>query len=182
MICNFFFTLSQATKALRESTGTALLYFRTLHQKGVRGQRHAPAAPYPRERPGTHCTGGWVGLRAGLDWRGKSRPTGIRSLDRPARRQSLYRLRYPAHVLYILIFQFLYSKLARSLREVSSGLCAQDCGILPATGFSYSVGAIRRQTRRGQYVDKVIVVTLNLAPHLCLSVPAQLFTYKYRGR
>jgi len=33
----------------------------------VRGQRHAPAAPYTRERPGTHCTGGWVGLRAGLD-------------------------------------------------------------------------------------------------------------------
>jgi len=25
----------------------------------VRGQRHALAAPYPRERPGTHCTGGW---------------------------------------------------------------------------------------------------------------------------
>jgi len=40
----------------------------------VRGQRHASAAPYPRERPGTHCTGGWVGLRAGLDWYGKSRP------------------------------------------------------------------------------------------------------------
>jgi hypothetical protein len=34
---------------------------------GVRGQRHAPAAPYPQERPGSHCTGGWVGLRAGLD-------------------------------------------------------------------------------------------------------------------
>ena len=28
---------------------------------------------YPRERPGTHCTGGWVGLRAGLDGCGKSR-------------------------------------------------------------------------------------------------------------
>ena len=40
----------------------------------MRGQRHAPAAPYPRERPGTHCTGGWVGLRAGLDRCGKSRP------------------------------------------------------------------------------------------------------------
>jgi len=63
----------------------------------MRGQRHAPAAPYPRERPGTYCTGGWVGLRAGLDWCGESRPTGIRSPDRPARRQSLYRLRYPAH-------------------------------------------------------------------------------------
>jgi len=34
----------------------------------------APAALYPRERPGTHCTGGWVGLRAGLDRCGKSRP------------------------------------------------------------------------------------------------------------
>jgi len=29
-----------------------------------------------------------VGLRAGLDWCGKSRPTGIRSPDNPARRQS----------------------------------------------------------------------------------------------
>jgi hypothetical protein len=35
---------------------------------GVSGQRHAPASLYPPERtPGTHCTGGWVGLRAGLD-------------------------------------------------------------------------------------------------------------------
>ena len=40
----------------------------------MRGQRHAPAAPYRRERPGTYCTGGWVGLRAGLDRYGKSRP------------------------------------------------------------------------------------------------------------
>jgi len=42
----------------------------------MRGQRHAPAAFYPRERPGIHCTGGWVGPRAGLDG-GKTRPTGI---------------------------------------------------------------------------------------------------------
>ena len=32
---------------------------------GVGAQRHAPAALYPRERPGTHCIGGWVGPRAG---------------------------------------------------------------------------------------------------------------------
>jgi hypothetical protein len=32
---------------------------------GVSGQRHVPAALCSRER--THCTGGWVGLRAGLD-------------------------------------------------------------------------------------------------------------------
>jgi len=33
----------------------------------MRSQRHALAALYPRERPGTHCTVGWVGPRAGLD-------------------------------------------------------------------------------------------------------------------
>jgi hypothetical protein len=34
----------------------------------VSGQRHSPAVLYPRVRtPGTHCTGGWVGPRAGLD-------------------------------------------------------------------------------------------------------------------
>jgi hypothetical protein len=43
---------------------------------GVGGQRHAPEA-WPRENPGTHCTGGWVGPRAGLDGCGKSRPTGF---------------------------------------------------------------------------------------------------------
>ena len=51
--------------------------------------------PYLRERPGTHCTGGWVGPRAGQDWCGKSRPpTGIRFPDRLARSESLYRLSY----------------------------------------------------------------------------------------
>ena len=39
----------------------------------VGGQRHAPAA-LPRKRPGAHCTGGWVSLRAGLEVCGKSRP------------------------------------------------------------------------------------------------------------
>jgi hypothetical protein len=41
---------------------------------GVRGQCHVPTALYPRERPGTHRTGGWVGPSAGLDKWGKSRP------------------------------------------------------------------------------------------------------------
>jgi hypothetical protein len=54
---------------------------------------------YPRERPGTHCIGGWVGPRAGLDGCGISRPTppipGIRFPDRSAHSESLYRLSYP---------------------------------------------------------------------------------------
>jgi len=29
-------------------------------EEGVSGQQHDPAALYPRERPGTHFTGGWV--------------------------------------------------------------------------------------------------------------------------
>jgi len=45
----------------------------------VRGQRHAPAEPYPRERPGTHCTGGWVGLAPpGFDPR-NVKPVGSRN-------------------------------------------------------------------------------------------------------
>jgi len=40
---------------------------------GVGGQRHAPAALHPEKRPGTYCTGGWVGPKAGLDGCGKSR-------------------------------------------------------------------------------------------------------------
>ena len=40
---------------------------------GVGGQRHA-ASLYPRENPGTHCTGGWVDHRTGLDGCRKSRP------------------------------------------------------------------------------------------------------------
>jgi hypothetical protein len=42
--------------------------------EGVRGQRHATAALYPRERPCIHCTGGWVGPRVGLDSCGKFHP------------------------------------------------------------------------------------------------------------
>jgi hypothetical protein len=63
------------------------------------GQRHAPASFYPRERPCTHYTAGWVSPRAGLDKCGKSCPTGIRFQDRPARSQSLYWVSYPARLL-----------------------------------------------------------------------------------
>jgi len=47
--------------------------------EGVSVQQQAPAALYTRERPVAHCTGGWVGPRAGLDGRKFSPPTGIRS-------------------------------------------------------------------------------------------------------
>jgi len=46
--------------AHRGSRGIVLLFHDQQHYKGVRGQRHAPAALYPREKAGTHCTGGLV--------------------------------------------------------------------------------------------------------------------------
>jgi hypothetical protein len=54
------------------------------------GQRHAPAA-LPRERDPVPT--GWA---PGTAWTGAENlvPTGIRSSDRPARSESLYRLRY----------------------------------------------------------------------------------------
>jgi len=48
--------------------------FLTATLEGVRGQRHAPAALYPQERPSTHCTGGWVDSKAGVYKCGKFRP------------------------------------------------------------------------------------------------------------
>jgi len=62
----------------------------------VSGQQHALAALYPRGKPYIHFTGGWVGLRAGLDG-GKSRPHRDSIPDRPAHSHSLYRLSYPAY-------------------------------------------------------------------------------------
>ena len=55
----------------------------------MRGQRHEDPVPIVQE----------AGLTPGRVWTGAENltPTGIRSPDRPARRQSLYRLRYPAH-------------------------------------------------------------------------------------
>ena len=63
----------------------------------VRGQRHAPAALYPRKDPEPIVQ--QTGWAPGPVWTGAENlaPTGIRSQDRPARNQSLYRLLYPAH-------------------------------------------------------------------------------------
>jgi hypothetical protein len=88
-------------EGLEGGRGIALLFFNL----GSRWGRVVSATPrplYTRERPGTHCTGGWVVLRDGLDRSEKSHPTGIRSPDRPARSESLYRLSYPGPLIVAL--------------------------------------------------------------------------------
>jgi hypothetical protein len=54
-----------AMEALVGRGSIAPTHFWLRHYMGVSGQRHAPAALYPRGKD--TCTGGWVGLRAGLD-------------------------------------------------------------------------------------------------------------------
>jgi hypothetical protein len=49
---------------------------------GVSGQRHAQAALCPGERtPITHCTGGWVGLRAGLNTGSRKNPLPLPGIE-----------------------------------------------------------------------------------------------------
>jgi hypothetical protein len=57
---------------------------------------------YPRERPGTHSIGGWMGPRVGLDGCGKSRPhwDSIPGLSS----KSLYRLSYPGPLVKSVTF------------------------------------------------------------------------------
>jgi len=79
--------------------------FLTLAIEGVVWSASRPGRLYPRERPGTHCTGGWVGRGAGLNRCGKSRPTGIRSPVPPAHSESQYQLRYPSsRFMYVCVY------------------------------------------------------------------------------
>jgi hypothetical protein len=87
---------NRSRRTHRVSGGTAQLFLNLGTRRGV-WSASCPGCLYPRERPGTHCTGGWVGPGAGLDRCGKYRPTGIRSPGLPACSESLYRLRYPGY-------------------------------------------------------------------------------------
>jgi len=77
---------------------------------------------YPRELSVAQCIGLWLCPRVGLDGCGKSRhPSGIRTSDRPACSESLYRLSYRA-----------------SQRRI---YCVRNDISLPAMQFVYSCGS-----------------------------------------
>jgi hypothetical protein len=61
------------------------------------GQQHAPAVLYPRERPSSHCTGGWVWPQGWSGWAENIAPLGLDPRTIQPVAQSLYRLSYPAH-------------------------------------------------------------------------------------
>jgi hypothetical protein len=91
-------------KAPRDSRGIAHCFY-TSAPEGGGGQRHAPVAFYPgKDSVPIIQETGWA---PGPVWTGAENLalTGIRSTDRPARSQSLYRLSYPVHPLLYLSFQ-----------------------------------------------------------------------------
>jgi hypothetical protein len=70
---------------------------------------------YPREIPGTHCIGGWVSPRAGLDgcWKW------IRSPDRSVRNESLYRLSYRGPQLCLTLLWLIEQPSVKTQRDYS---------------------------------------------------------------
>ena len=77
--------------------GGAEVQLYSFYNLGARWEWVVDASLFPGKTTGTHCTEGWVAL-------GPVRPAAenlthirIRNLNCPARRKSLYRLRYPGH-------------------------------------------------------------------------------------
>ena len=68
-------------------------------------------------------------------------PTRIRSTDRPARSQSLYRLHYPAHRWYRVVVGNIYQKhtttLPKHLKPTASEFTNLDCMPVLTTEVSY---------------------------------------------
>jgi len=92
----------------RGSRGIALPF----HDHGTKSEWGVSVTPRPLFTPGKVTVpivqeAGWA---PGLVWRGAENlvPTGTRSPDHPARSQSLYRLRYPAHSRMFTCMQILY--------------------------------------------------------------------------
>ena len=67
----------------------------TTAQEGGEGLASRPGLSLPREKPRTHCTGGWVGPGAGMDKCGKSHP--LRD-SIPGPSSTIY----PAHTLSVV--------------------------------------------------------------------------------
>jgi len=73
---------------------------------GMGNHCHA-LAPYLCQGPNTHCIGGWMGLRAGLDGCGNPHLHWDMILDSPVRSKSLYWLRNPnpQHIWYVVLLK-----------------------------------------------------------------------------
>ena len=103
----------------RGSRSIALLF----HDHGTRRGWGVSVTPRPLFTPGRDPVSivletGWA---PGPVWTGAENltPTGIRSLDRPARSQSLYRLSYPAHNNNNALYKLPFGLHARHISQLS---------------------------------------------------------------
>jgi hypothetical protein len=98
----------------------------------VSGQHHAPAALYSRGKdPGTHCTGGWVGPRAGLDTeaRGKIlRPR--RGIDTYQHLNTPYTFQCIRSINYFFVIRFSTVSLVTEREHVNSTMDRRGCHIM----------------------------------------------------
>ena len=128
------------------------------HQMGVGGSSPRPGHLYPRERPGTHCTGGWVGLRASPDGRKTSSPPGFD--PGPSSPQSVT---IPTELPGPLTYRVRTSKfdLRRTFRNVTVALVAECLqwsvlsgikrpSVQPINGVTLSLGDSDLRTRQLQ--------------------------------
>ena len=89
-----------------------------------------PRPLYPREQPGAHCIGGWVGPRAGLDGCGKSRPHRDSILGLTVCSEYTHQLRYPGPrtygQIYICIYRQVHLK-SKTRHTGTSSAAVQKC-------------------------------------------------------
>jgi hypothetical protein len=83
----------------------------------VGGERHAQAALPLGKRVGTHCTGGWLVPRAGLDECGKFHPLGdsILGLNQPVACRYIY---------YAIWAHYVYTQGVTGGTDQTSGGCS----------------------------------------------------------
>jgi hypothetical protein len=139
--------------------------FLTLAVPEVTSQHHKPFALYPQGKdPISHCIGGWVGLRAGLDseTRGKnSLPLPGMELSRPVCSQTLYWLSYLSchqtlHAVKNLtvlkfcdVFIFAVetdiqiSHVRTELKRMTAWYCVSSCNLHPKDEIKYFNGSVR---------------------------------------
>jgi hypothetical protein len=87
-------------------------------------KRHDTTALSRGKKPRTHWLGRLVGFRGCLDGVGKSRPTGIQTPDRPARKESLQILSY-LDLEDLLEFMRAFRSILFKLRNVSDTSCRE---------------------------------------------------------
>ena len=137
-----------------------------------------PRPLYPRERPGTHCTVGWVGPRAGLDGCGKFPPTGIRSPDLPACSESLYRLSYRGRLNFMWMQQIILH-VKHPVRRETSELYTQDghCAERNSSD-QVSEGQAMIHTHACRICMSYIILCKGLWPtHIAVLISFQCFLY-----